>query len=354
MRPALVALILVAAGAVLLSGHAVLLEAWLIGFLACAGLSVGALGALATGHLLSENWLAPVRVPLEAAARTLPVVALMALPVLAGLEALYPWAGATPPPMPAPRAAWFAPLPFRVRAGAFLAAWAVLALLLARPGGGRRRLAALVLVVLAITVPLAAQDWSLSRDPQWWGSLQGVAVWIDGLAAGLALAALAAILRGEMPSGETGPGEALERALLALGLATLWLWFTQFIVVWMADLPAEAGWYARRTDSAWSLAKLGIAVPALLLALTLAAPPRHRRWRMAAVCVLLLTSHLAHLWWVVRPDAPVAPAPPWLDGAMLLLLGLGWGAWWLAEMRRVSRAEPAEARGRRPATASVH
>jgi hypothetical protein len=42
---------------------------------------------------------------------------------------------------------------------------------------------------------------------------------------------------------------------------------------------------------------------------------------MAAVCVLLLASHVAHLWWVVRPDAPVAVPPPWLDAAVLATTG---------------------------------
>jgi hypothetical protein len=204
---------------------------------------------------------------------------------------------------------------------------------------------------MAATVTLAAQDWSLSRDPVWWGSLQGFAVWVEGMMAALAAAGLATVLRGRMPHGETGAGEALERGLLALGLTTLWLWFTQFIVVWMANLPAEAGWYLRRAEGAWVWLKLGVAAPALLLGLALAAPPRHRPWRMAAVCALLLVSHLAHLWWAVRPDAPLAPPPAWLEAPVLAGLGLAWGLWWRTGMReavrRPGRAPP------RPATASA-
>jgi hypothetical protein len=319
-------------GVVLFSGSAAAVEAWLFAFLAWLSLSVGALGALATGHLLREDWLAPVRAPLEAASRTLPLLALAAIPVLALPEALYPWAGPAPPPMPAPRASWLQPWPFRLRGGATLALWALLAWWLARPGRPPKWRPAAVLALLAASVPLAAQDWSLSRDPVWYGSLQGVAVWLEGVMAALAAAALAALLRREMPGGETGPGEATERALVGLGLAALWLWFTQFIVVWMADLPAEAGWYLRRMASPWAVAKLGLAVPALLLALVLAAPPRHRPWRLGTVCGLLLVSHLANLWWTVRPDAPVAMPPAWMDAAALLVLGLACSLWWLAAL----------------------
>jgi hypothetical protein len=333
----------------------VLLESWLVGFLFWAGLSAGALGVLAIGHLLREDWLRPVRAPLEAAARCLPLVALMALPVLAGLEVLYPWAApGGGPALPGPRAAWFSPWPFRLRAGLVLALWVGLAWVLARPGRADKRLAALVLALLLPSVTIAAQDWSLSRDATWFGGLQGFAIWMEGMAAALAAAALAALGRGEMPAEARGTGEALERALLALGLAVIWLWFIQFIVVWMADLPAEAGWYLRRVEGARGLLGLGIAVPALLLALVLAAPPRHRPWRMAAVCVLLLLAHLAHLWWVVRPDAPVARPPPWLDAAVLAGLGAPWVAWWMVAMRRAdAAADPPGGPGLRPARASA-
>jgi hypothetical protein len=356
MRPAALALGL-AALAVAILGPPALLEAWLPAFLTLAGVSVGALGALATGHLLREDWLEPVRAPLEATARTLPLVAMLALPVLAGLEVLYPWAGPAPPPMPAPRGAWLSPWPFRLRMVLFLALWSGLAWLITRPGRPDKRIAALVLALLVPSVTLAAQDWSLSRDPTWWGSLQGIAVWVEGITAALAAAALVALLRGRMPDGETGAGEALERGLLALGLAAIWLWFTQFIVVWMADLPEEAGWYLRRMEGGWGLLKLGVAVPALLLALALAAPPRHRPWRMVAVCLLLLVSHLAHLWWVVRPDAPVVRPPLWLDAAVLAALGLAWAAAWWAGLRRESvspadHAPPPEHSAPCPARAS--
>lgn len=352
MTLAVAVIVAIAAVAAVLFGPPLLLESWLTAWLAWTGVSVGALGALAIGHLLSEDWLAPVREPLEAAARSLPLAAIAALPVLAGLGTLYPWAGVDPPAMPGPRNAWFEPTFFRLRAVGFLALWSVLGWALTAREHPHRRRAALVLALLVPSVTIAAQDWALSRDPGWWGSLQGFAVWVEGIMAALALAAGVSLARRWMPGSETGAGEALERALLALGLTALWLWFAQFIMVWMADLPEEAGWYLRRADAFWSLLKLGVAVPALLLALALAAPPRHRPWRMAAVCVLLLVSYLAHLWWVVRPDALVDP-PAWLDATVLAALGLAWATWWRAEMRRISRADPSAAHGPHPATATA-
>jgi hypothetical protein len=335
MRIAAALALVLAAGLVVLAGEAALHEAWLTAFLVWTGIAVGALGALAIGHLLREDWLDPVRAPLEAAARTVPLLLIAAVPLLAGLDLLYPWAGPSPTGMPAVRAAWLSPLPFGLRTVLGLVLWSVLAWWLTRPGAGKRR-SAIVLALLLPSVTLAAQDWVLSRDPSWWGSLQGFAVWVEGLMAALALAALASLARGTMPEGASAAGEALERGLLALGLAAIWLWFVQFITVWMADLPREAAWYLRRSAGGWSWLMLGMAVPALLAGLALAAPPRYRPWRMAAVCLLLLLAHGANLWWVVRPDAPGAHPPVLLDAAVLAGLA---GAWGLVVWRRLgSRA----------------
>lgn len=326
MRALAALLVAVAAGVTLGFGGAGLLEAWLSAFLFWTQLAVGALGVLAIGHLLREDWLQPVRAPLEAAARTLPLLALMAVPVLLGLDVLYAWAepGATEDGL---RMALLQPWPFRLRAVGYLALWALLGWLMARPGR-HVGLSALTIALLLPSTALAVHDWVLSRDLAWFASMQGFTMWVEGLAAALALAILAVRHR---PRAEGMPG--LAPALLTLALGVLWLWFIQFIVVWMADLPAEAAWYLRRLDGGWGWLQLGLALPALLLAIALAAPPDLGRWRMTAVCILLLVQHVAHLWWIVRPDAFGEAPPPWLDLLVTSGLGVALAAWWQAEHR---------------------
>ncbi len=326
--------------AVLVLGGPALAEAWLTGFLLWAHIGVGAVGVLALGHLLREAWLAPVRLPLEAAARSLPLLLLLALPVLLLPEHLYPWAADPTLPADHPRAVLLQPWFFQLRGGACLLVWALLGWRLARPGP-HPRLSVLALVLLLPTTTLAGFDWVLSRDITWYASLQGFSMWVAGLAAALAAAILAARTH---PDSDGLPG--LERALLTLALAVLWLWFTQFIVVWMADVPEEAGWYLRRLGD-WRWVQLGVALPALLLAIALAAPPDHGRWRMVAVCWLLLVQFAAHLWWVVRPDAPLAQPAIWLDALVLGGISLAFGLWWRAELLSAAAAG-SESRGAPP------
>ncbi|MBX9753083.1 MAG: hypothetical protein K5Q68_26085 [Roseococcus sp.] len=301
-----------------------LAEAWLPAFLLAAGLTLGALVALALGHLLAEAWLQPLRPPLAAMARAAPVLLLLALPLLLAMPALYPWAAA-----PEPRdwsLGWYQPLPFGLRSLAGLLLWSGLGWVLARPEP-RRRTAGAALILLVLSGALLMEDWALSRDQCWTGSLQGLALVIEQIGAAIALAALLALRQG-MPEDAARMG--LERALLTLGMMTLWLWFVQYVVVYAANLPQEAAWYLRRADGLWGWVKLAVALPALLGAIGLALVPQWARWRLVAVCLLLLVQHVAHLAWVVRPDAALVGGVTsgWADALVsalvLLPLVLAW------------------------------
>ncbi|WP_135466323.1 hypothetical protein [Crenalkalicoccus roseus] len=321
---------------VALLGSPALLEAWLLGFVLVAGISAGALGMLMLGHLLHSKGLPAVRPTLEALAGAVPVAALLALPVLLGVEHLYPWAGdgagwlAVPPW----REAWFQPGLFRLRTLLALALWAVLAWWMARPGIHPWR-AAIGLILLVPSSALAAQDWVMSRDPTWYGSLQGVAFIVQQGAAAMALALLLMVARRGLPEEERARG--LERTLLTLAVATLWLWFVQFVVAYAADLPEEAHWYLRRMDG-WGWFKLGFVVPALVLAIVFGGPPEWRPWRVAVVSALVLAAQVGHMLWLLRPDAPGIPPPPWLDALVLPVIGVAWTMWWLPALRRARLA----------------
>jgi hypothetical protein len=86
--------------------------------------------------------------------------------------------------------------------------------------------------------------------------------------------------------------------LLTLALLTLWIWFVQFVIVWLGNLPHEARWYLLRADSLWLL--VGIALPALLAAVFILAPPGFGRRTMIAGSALLLLQHVAHVLWLLN------------------------------------------------------
>ena len=303
------------------------LETWLFSFVVLAGLVVGSLGLLMIGHLMNEEWLRPIRSEAEAAALTTALLPILALPLAFRLPDLYPWASADAIELPHPRAAFLSPIPFLARGGSYLAVWIALGLWLVltrRP----ERASAIGLALLAPTATFAANDWVLSREPQWWSSLFGFSFVLSQLLGALAGAILISLLRPEHPT--AARMQSLERALLTLALLVLWVWFVHFLIVWLANLPHEAAWYLQRAQAPWFQLLILVAIPALVAAIAILAPPGFGRRTMIAGSALLLIHHAAHMIWLIRPEP--SRAYPW---SVVLALGLflAWGALFAAALR---------------------
>ena len=67
-------------------------QSWLIGFIFCLGLTLGSLGLLMLQHLSGGQWGFIGRRIFEAAAGTLPLVALLFIPILFAMPELFKWA----------------------------------------------------------------------------------------------------------------------------------------------------------------------------------------------------------------------------------------------------------------------
>jgi hypothetical protein len=299
---------------VLVIAEPAVLEAWLLGVILLAGVSVGALALLLTGHILGEAWLQPIRAELEAIADLVPMVAILAVPILANPGALYRWVGGDTGTADRD---WLDPEFFVLRSVLYLAVWIAIASLAKR----RDRLplaSGIGLVILIPSVSLFALDWLASREPDWISGLYGPAFAVSQLLAAMGLGLLLTLIRPGHP-GRVAV-ESLRTALLALALLTLWTWFSQFVIVWMADLPPESAWYLLRAGP-WLVLQY-IAVPALLVAIVLLVPPHAGPLRLVIIAGLLLVQHFAHLVWLIRPIA-LHTVPALVDIAVLaVLIGL--------------------------------
>lgn len=270
-----------------------LFEAWLLVFVILAGLSVGALGILMIGHVLGEIWLRPVRDELEPMARAMPLIAILSAPLLFGLGDLYPWADEAQGPQH-----YFSAAAFPARSLVYVAIWIALAALIARPGR-HRTLSAVGLALLAPTIGLASIDWIASREPEWISSLYGFSFAVAQGFAALGLAMMITLLRQGHPPAERL--RSLQITMATLAFLVMWIWFSQFLIVWMADVPRETAWYLVRQGGLLTALQGFIALPSLIAALVLMMPPHPGRIRIVASSALVLVQHLAHMVWLVRP-----------------------------------------------------
>jgi hypothetical protein len=268
------------------------LRGWLAGFVFWIGFPVGALMLLLAHDLTGGRWGEVVREPLRAFVGTLPVMALMVIPILVYLPVLYPWARAEEAAHLA-NGFYLNTSFFIARTAVYFAVWMLVAVLAER----RARVAAPGLILLAVTATFAAFDWMMSIEPDWGSSIYGMLIISGMLLVTLAGATLAAAV--------DDPGRRVDLGSLLIAAVLLWAYlaFMQFLIIWEEDIPAEIGWYLKRLDGGWGWLALVIAfAQGLLPFLALIwRPVRRSRRLLGLACGVLILGHLLECWWLVLP-----------------------------------------------------
>jgi hypothetical protein len=335
-------------------------RSYLFAFLFWAGLAVGCLSISMIHHLTGGLWGSVIRRILEAGTRTLPVVALMFLPVALAVPRLYPWADpgrVAADPLLRHKSLYLNPPSFYGRAVFYFAVWIALAHWMSKwslaldAGPDRatsRRLRGLSgggLVLLGLTITFSSIDWAMSLDPHWFSTIYGVLFMV-----GQALSALAfvivcvAVLGAQKPlSDVVRPGTVHDLGKLMLAFVMLWTYvnLSQFLIMWSGNLPEEIPWYIRRLHGGWQYLALALvlfhfAVPFLLL---LSRDLKRNARPLALVAGLLLAFRVADVYWLVAPDMGghgAATGFHWLD----IAIPLGLGGLWVAAFARELRGRP--------------
>lgn len=327
-------------------------RAYLIAFLFWLGVTLGCLAILMLQHLTGGRWALMIRRILEAGTRTLPVMAVAALPLLAGMKSLYVWAdpGQTDPII-LTKHAYLNPPFFAVRMVFYFACWFTLVHFLNKWSREEDRGGTLALwtrleslsgggiVLLGFTLNFASVDWVMSLEPRWYSTIYGLL-----LIVGMALAAMAFTivvlvwLSGTEPLSSTvTPSYFQDLGSILLMFVMLWAYleFSQYLIIWGENLTGEIPWYLRRLQGGWgkvglALVFLNFALPFFLLLF------RHVKRRTAsllAVALLVLIMRVVDMCWMVIPAFGTLQHPVRLT-ALVLLLPLGIGCVWFAYFTR--------------------
>ncbi|MBU6462580.1 MAG: hypothetical protein KGL35_17860 [Bradyrhizobium sp.] len=321
-------------------------QAWLCSYIFWLGIPLAGITLVLVHDLSGGDWMATGRPVLDAAIGTMPLASLAGIPAFVRLASLYSWVN---PPPDLPNVFYLNPTAFFIRYGAYLVLWNLLAAFaLWGPREGREPIqsglswiSGIGLIVLAFSASFAAIDWILSLEPTFWSSIFSYAQAASWFNTGFATVLLTVAMWG-WPSYERRPHMSdLARILLAMTIFWAYVEFMQILIIWEENLKTEIPWYLKRLDPAWHpaiylSAGLGFVVPFFVL---LWAPAKRRRGVVAAVCVSILISRIAHTWLLLMPEF-ARPTPFWLDVAALFALGglimllFGYG------LRRARRFEP--------------
>lgn len=332
---------------------------WLLVSYYAVGLGLAGLCFVAIQYTTGASWSVAIRRVGEALAGTLPFSLVLLGVVFVVRPELYPWTrtGAASATL-AFKYLWLNRGFFLVRAGVYSVLWMACAMAIRRNSrrqdddGDLRwtranvRLSAVFLAVFGVTFTLASMDWVMSLDPLWYSTIFGVYNF-----AGLFLGGLAAIIIVVLWLEQKGPLQRivnddhlhdLGKLLFAFSSFWMYIWFSQYLLIWYTNISEETSYFVRRTHGAWLALFLANVVlnwlgPFVVLLRRDTKRQRKTLWRVA---VMVLVGRWLDLYLMIFP-AVVGDAPRiglWEIG--LIAGGTGCFAFVLARILRGAPSVP--------------
>lgn len=332
-------------------------ESYLLAYLFWLDLALGCLALTMLHHLVGGAPGLLIRRILEAGAMTLLLLAALFVPLLLGVPDLFAWARPEEVArnLALQQKALYLNVPFfEARAVVYFAVWCSLSYLLNRWSVEQDRSgdAALTLrlqslsrpgvILYALTVSLALVDWGMSLETGWSSTIYGMLGVTAQLLVALAFAiAVALLLAHHKPLSTLVSSDRL-RDLGNLLMAGILIWaylaYSQFLITWMGNLPAEITWYLPRVRGGWQwVYRTYVAAYAILFGVLVVWRRAKRTVRpLLAVAVVAVVGHLVDRFWSIAPAFhPEGLHGHWMDIAAVVGLGGLWLAsfLWILEGR---------------------
>ena len=292
-------------------------EAVLVNFLFWSGLAIGAVVFAALLELTDAQWARPLRPLAERLCGFLPI-SLAAYVLLSALGQTFHWRDAAALTVTYLTAFWFVTAP-------------------------RPRTAIVLLVVYAIGFSAIAVDVLMSLEPGWVSTLFPAYAFSANVYGGIAaVAALAAVT---LPHDQF-THLARDLAMVLVGFALIWMYFTwtQFLVIWYGNIPADTGYVMTRLSGGWQpIAWIVFASRCALPVVVLLMRAGRSRIPFAATSAVVAIGFWLECWLLVAPDIPTTPAPMTIAAvtvgfAVLFATAMSW-PWWMLGAKPATEAQ---------------
>ena len=303
-------------------------RAYLLGFMCWLGVALGSMAILMIRHLTGGGWGTVIRRILGAAMRTLPLLALLFIPVIFGIRRLYIWAQPLGniedkhlrQHLEQLTKTYLTVNGFIIRAVFYFAVWNLLSFLLSkwsketdRPNapdnsGRFKAVSGPGLILYGFTISFAAIDWIMSLDPSWISTIFGLLILIGEVLSAMCFAIVVErILFNYKPMSEMlKPDFVHDHGKWMLTFIMVWAYFSfsQWLIIWAGNLPSEITFYLKRLNGGWGwigliLVLFHFAIPFTML---LSRPFKRDIRRLVWVAVLLMLMGYVDLFWIIEPN----------------------------------------------------
>ena len=320
---------------------------YLIAFAFMISIGVGSLFLIALEYAAGAVWSVPLRRVVEFFAATIPFLAILVIPLLFNMHDLFHWSHAeavAEDKILQGKAPYLNVEFFIVRVFVLIALWTLFYLFFVKNSKKQDetrdqkltkrniRLSVIFIPVFAITITISAIDWLMSVEPHWFSTIFGVYFFSGTVIAALAAATLATVLLKE--NGYMHPkitnDHLFSLGALLFAFVNFWAYiaFSQFLLIWYADLPEETFWFLQKWEGSWAVFSIILIIIHFIVpyAMLVSNPAKSDPKRLKFISVWLLLAHLFDLYWLVMPEAPGMESGyifSWIDFIFpVLIIGL--------------------------------
>jgi hypothetical protein len=312
---------------------------WLFAFMYFFTLTAGALFWVCVHHATDAEWSVVVRRVLEQIASLVPIALLFLIPAILCARVLWSWWGMDPAmdEILEKKHGYLNHTFFLLRYLGYLIALGGIALSLRsnsirqdadghpRYTISNRKLAVAGIPLFAVSLTFGAVDWLMGLDYKWFSTMWGVYIFAG--AAGSSMSLLVLIITGLRSKGYLKDVVTMEhyhimgKWMLAFTIFWAYIGFSQYMLIWYANMPEETEYFIRRNIAGWHLlstilvvCRFFVPLPLLLLQWTKKVMPM-----ICSVAGLILVMQMLDLYIIIMPILHKTGVQPSLADIFALL-----------------------------------
>ncbi|WP_116789605.1 quinol:cytochrome C oxidoreductase [Flavobacterium psychrotrophum] len=184
------------------------------------------------------------------------------------------------------------------------------------------------LVFFIVTESISSWDWIMSVDPHWYSTLFGWYVFASFFVSGITVIAMVTLYlksRGYLEYVNTSHIHDLAKFMFGISVFWTYLWFSQFMLMWYADIPEEVVYFKMRIENYnlpfFGMVAMNFVFPVLILVNT---DFKRLSWIVVMAGIVILTGHYIDFFNMIMP---ATVGDQWFIGAgeigaVLFFLGL--------------------------------
>ena len=171
------------------------------------------------------------------------------------------------------------------------------------------RISAAFLVFFIYTESMMSWDWIMSVDPHWFSTLFGWYLLASMLVSGITVIALITIyLKSKGHLDEVNDSHLHDLAKFMFGFSVFWtyLWFSQFMLIWYANIPEEVTYYITRIED-YTIPFFGMIIMNFIFPFLVLINSDYKRipWFIVMAGIVILVGHYVDVFNMIMPATVV-------------------------------------------------